>query len=103
MDAAWWSATEDGLSVTLRVTPGGRRSEIIECTPERLRVRLNAPAVDGKANAELVRFLAEAFAVRRSAVAIVRGLHARDKPVTISGPTSLPPSFFGNWFGQPTV
>ena len=99
MDAAWWSATDSGLTVTLRVTPGGRRSEIIECTAERLRVRLNAPAVDGKANAELVRFLAEAFAVRRSAVTIVRGAHAREKTVTIAGPTAPPPSLFGNWFG----
>jgi uncharacterized protein (TIGR00251 family) len=98
-DAAWWSATEGGLVVSLRVTPGGRRSEVIECTPERLRVRLNAPAVDGKANAELLRFLAEAFAVRRSAVAIVRGAHARDKTVAITGPTAPPTSIFRNWFG----
>jgi uncharacterized protein (TIGR00251 family) len=99
MDAAWWSATDDGLTLTLRVTPGGSRSEIIECTADRLRVRLNAPAVDGKANAELVRFLAEAFAVRRSAVTIVRGAHSREKTVAIAGPTTPPRSLFGNWCG----
>jgi uncharacterized protein (TIGR00251 family) len=96
MDAAWGSATDDGLTMTLRVTPGGHRSEVIECTAERLRVRLNAPAVDGKANAELVRFLAEAFAVRRSAVTIVRGSHSREKTVTITGPTTPPRRLFGN-------
>jgi uncharacterized protein (TIGR00251 family) len=96
MDAAWWSAIEGGLVVSVRVTPGGRRSEIIECGADRLRVRLNAPAVEGKANVELVRFLAEAFAVRRSAVTIVRGTHSRDKTVTITGPTSPPTPPFGN-------
>lgn len=98
-DAAWWSVTQGGLVVSLRVTPGGRRSEVIECTPERLRLRLNAPAVDGRANAELVRFLAETFAVRRSAVTIVRGAHGRDKTVAIASPTTPPASIFGNWCG----
>ncbi len=99
MDVAWCSTTDGGLTLTLRVTPGGRRSEIIECSAARLRVRLNAPAVDDKANIELVRFLAEAFNVRRSAVTIVRGAHSREKTVTIAGPTAPPPSLFGNWFG----
>jgi uncharacterized protein (TIGR00251 family) len=98
-DVAWWSATEVGLVVSVRVTPGGRRSEVIECTPERLRVRLNAPAVDGTANAELVWFLAKAFAVRRSAVTIIRGAHTRDKTVAIAGPSSPPTPIFGIWFG----
>lgn len=94
-EAAWLSVSEEGgLVVTLRVTPGGRRTEIVECTPARFRVRLNAPAVDGKANAELVRFLAELFEVRRSAVTIVRGWHTREKTVEISRPTP----FFRNWF-----
>jgi uncharacterized protein (TIGR00251 family) len=73
------------LTVHLRVTPNGRRSEVLDTTGDRLRVRIAAPAVDGKANDELARFLADLFGVRRSAVTIVAGQRAREKTVVIQG------------------
>ncbi len=45
----------------------------------RLKVRLAAPPVDGKANAQLLAFLAEAFGVPRRDVTLVRGDASRDK------------------------
>jgi hypothetical protein len=56
-------------------------------------VRVAARAVEGKANAELVRFLAELFGVRRSAITIARGERSRDKTVHVAGidaPPDLP-------------
>jgi len=50
---------------------------------ERLRIRLQAPPVDGRANAALVEFLSEAFSVPRASVSIERGLTGRDKLVRI--------------------
>ena len=44
--------------------------------------------MDGAANEELVRFLAERLGVRRSEVSIVRGLSARRKAVRIAGITA---------------
>jgi uncharacterized protein (TIGR00251 family) len=73
------------LTIRLRVTPNGRRSEVLDTTGDRLRIRLAAPAVDGKANNELIRVVAELFGVRRSAVRIVSGQRAREKTVTIHG------------------
>jgi hypothetical protein len=46
-------------------------------------VRVRAPAVDDKANDALRRLLAKHFGVRRSAVTIVRGAHARAKTIRI--------------------
>jgi uncharacterized protein (TIGR00251 family) len=86
----WWAAADDGIDVSVRVTPGARRSEVIECSPQRLRVRVSARAVDGQANAELRRFLAELFGVRRSAVTIERGEHSREKLARIRGISSPP-------------
>lgn len=57
---------------------------------DRLRIRLQAPAVEGKANLELQRFLAVAFGVRRSAITILRGEHARDKTILIRGISEVP-------------
>ena len=89
-DRTWWLAGDDSITIALRVTPGGRRSELIEITPDRLRVRVGARAVEGKANAELERFVAELFHVRRSAVSLVRGARSRDKQVRIDGIVAPP-------------
>jgi hypothetical protein len=86
----WWTPGEHAITVSLRVTPGGRRSELIEITPDRLRVRVGARAVEGKANAELERFVAELFHVRRSAVSLLSGARSRDKQVRIDGIVAPP-------------
>jgi uncharacterized protein len=68
-------------------SPGARRSEITGVADGRLRVRLAAPAHEGKANAELVRFLAASLQVPRSAVSLVAGAGARRKLVRVHGVT----------------
>ena len=55
-----------------------------------LKIRLGAPAVDGKANAELIRFLADAFGVPQRNVQIMRGEKARAKVVRIFAPAKRP-------------
>jgi hypothetical protein len=50
-----------------------------------LKIRLAAPPVDGAANDELIRFLAERLSVPRSAVTIAAGHTSRRKTVRIAG------------------
>ena len=50
-----------------------------------VRVRVAAPAVDGKANEELLEFLAEFFGVKKSYVSILRGEKGKEKTVQIEG------------------
>lgn len=50
-----------------------------------LKVRLAAPPVDGTANDELVRFVAERLGVPRRAVRLVAGAGARRKVVEVDG------------------
>ncbi len=71
--------------LAVRVVPNARKSEIAGWTDGVLRVRLHAPAVEGRANEELIRFLAELFGTRRSQVVIVRGEKAREKMLEIEG------------------
>ena len=65
--------------------PGAARSEFAGKHGERIKVRLAAPAVEGRANAALVEFLAEHFGVPRRSVRIVSGLKSRRKRVAIEG------------------
>jgi len=83
----------DGADLVLdvRVQPRASRSEIAGVHGERLRIRLQAPPVDGKANAALVEFVAGLFAVPRARVTIEHGLTGRDKRLRLQGVSSLPP------------
>jgi uncharacterized protein (TIGR00251 family) len=92
MPESWWSVEESGITIAVRVVPGARKSEVVEASQEALRIRIAAPARDGKANAEVQRFVAELFGVRRSAVSIVRGERSRDKVVEIAGLREPPPT-----------
>ena len=50
-----------------------------------VKIRLAAPPVDGAANAELVRFVAERLGVPRAAVRIAAGAGSRRKVVEVDG------------------
>jgi uncharacterized protein (TIGR00251 family) len=69
----------------LHVQPGAARSEFAGEHDGRLKLRLAAPADEGKANAELVEFLAAYFRVPKRNVRITAGLKSRRKRVIVEG------------------
>lgn len=79
----------DGESVTLavHVQPRARKSEVAGTHGDALKVRVTAPPEGGRANEEVVRILADALGVPRSAVEIVAGHTSRRKRVRIRGVT----------------
>ncbi|MEX2294024.1 MAG: DUF167 family protein, partial [Acidimicrobiales bacterium] len=82
-DAPWARRTSDGWSLTIRVQPGAVRSEVVGPHGDALRIRIASPPVDGKANAELVRFLAEHLGLPARSVEVVRGQTSRTKVVRV--------------------
>jgi uncharacterized protein (TIGR00251 family) len=50
-----------------------------------IKIKLRAPAVEGKANAALIRFLAKQLGLPRHAVVLKRGYRSRDKLIQIDG------------------
>ena len=50
-----------------------------------IKIKLRAPAVDGKANAALIKFLAERLKVPAGTIILVRGQKSRDKLIHIDG------------------
>lgn len=81
----WWEATATGMNLFVHVVPGAKKSEIAAIAAEYVRIRLHAQAVEGQANAELLRFIAQWCNVRKSAVSLVSGEHARLKKVAVDG------------------
>jgi len=67
----------------LHVQPGASRTEFAGRHGERLKLRLAARALDGKANEALVAFLAEHYKVPKRNVRIASGLKSRRKRIII--------------------
>jgi uncharacterized protein len=71
------------LILELHVQPGAARSEFAGKHGERIKLRLAARAVDGKANEALIEFLAAHYGIPKRNVQIVAGLKSRQKRVRI--------------------
>ncbi|MDM8349061.1 DUF167 family protein [Pseudomonas sp. sp1636] len=82
----------DGADLILdcHLQPKASCDEFAGLHGERLKIRLTAPPVDGKANAKLLAFLAAAFAVGKSQVSLESGQQSRQKRVRIKQPQQLP-------------
>jgi uncharacterized protein (TIGR00251 family) len=79
---------ESSIVLEVRVIPRSSKSEIVGEHNGALKVKLASPPVEGAANDELVKLLAKAFRVPKSAVEIVSGHSSRTKKVSISGAPS---------------
>ena len=88
--SGWYRWDAGDLVLNLRVQPRANRDEICDPLGERLKVRLTAPPVEGKANVQLIRFLAKEFAVSTRQVQLEAGAGSRNKRVRISNPARLP-------------
>ncbi|MCF3651074.1 DUF167 domain-containing protein [Synoicihabitans lomoniglobus] len=81
--------TDSGATCVLpiKAVPNATRSEVVGWLGDALKVKLKAPPVDGKANAELCRFLAGLFQLPKGSVTLATGASARQKRVAIHGLT----------------
>ena len=73
------------MSLSVRVIPNAARTGIAGMRDCRLVLRVNAPAVDGRANRAAVLYLAKLFGVRPSRVAPIAGEKGRHKKFEIVG------------------
>jgi len=74
-------------TLEVRAVPGAPRSEVCGWLGTQLKVKVQAPPVEGKANEVLVRFLAEALGLPRRNVELLRGDTSRQKVLRIVGLT----------------
>jgi len=73
------------VKLRVRVIPNARRTEFSGSREGEAVLRLNAPAIEGKANKAAIEFLARHFGISRSRVTLVAGEKARHKVFEIAG------------------
>jgi hypothetical protein len=72
-------------ALKLRIVPNAKRGEVSGEYGDAVKVKVAAPAVDGKANAALLEFIAEKLGVPARTVSLQHGEKSRDKLVAIEG------------------
>ena len=83
-------AVAGGLRLAVKLVPGASRQGIAGRVPapgggSALKIAVGAPAVDGKANAALIRLLAETLGVAKGTITVVAGATQRHKLLHIAG------------------
>ena len=79
------------LYLNCSVQPKTNEDRIVGLVSENLKIRIPAAPINGKANKQLIRFLAKLFHTKRTAIAIVSGLTGRHKRLCVKKPLSIRP------------
>ena len=74
-------------TLALKAIPNAPRNEVVGWLGDALKVKIHAPALEGRANDELCEFLAEQLELPRRAVTVARGGKSRQKLIRIDGLT----------------
>jgi uncharacterized protein len=82
---SWIQSTADGCVVNVRVIPRASKNQIQGVLGDALKIRLQAPPVDDKANKALVRFLAEILKRPARNIRLLSGETGRNKRILLSG------------------
>lgn len=73
------------MILKIRVIPNSKKNEVVGIINSVVKIKICAPATEGKANEELREFLADFFDVKRSGIFLKKGEHCREKIVEIDG------------------
>jgi uncharacterized protein (TIGR00251 family) len=71
--------------LSISVVPGARKSELSRAEDGAYRMRVGAPAREGKANRELLRYLSTLLEVPPSSLTVERGGASRHKVIAVRG------------------
>ena len=82
-DTPWMRVAGDGVTIEVTARPGASRRGVTGVSGERLVIGVHCGPEKGKANDELIEYLAGELRVPRSAILIVRGATSRRKTIRI--------------------
>jgi len=83
MNASWYTQTEDVIILKIYVQPGAKHNDVVGLYNDALKIRVTTPAVDGRANIALLKYIAELFDVPRRDIILKRGDISRYKSIEV--------------------
>lgn len=79
------SKLADGIKISIKVIPNSSRCEISATAEDGLKLRLDVPPVEGKANAKCIKFLSRLLDVPKTSITITSGEKSRNKVFYVRG------------------
>ena len=79
------SKTRNEVTLKIKVEPRSSRSGIVGQYGDAIKVKLNSPPLEGKANTELIEVLAKEYGIRKKDVEIISGFNSKNKLVKLKG------------------
>ena len=88
---SWYKWQANDLILLIRLQPKASKDEFVApYGDDSYKIRITAPPIDGKANKQLIQFLAKQFKVPKKSIIIEQGLTGRQKRVRIIDPKIIP-------------
>ncbi len=75
--------TDKGTIINVRLIPRGSTNKIIGVLDDAIKIKLQAPPIEGKANKALIKFLSKQLKVPASHIAIITGKTNRNKRILV--------------------
>ncbi|MDX8414793.1 DUF167 domain-containing protein [Intestinicryptomonas porci] len=69
--------------IKFRIIPNARKTELAGEYANAVKIKLSAPPIEGKANAELIKYLSKSLGVSKSSITFVSGETSKDKLLEI--------------------
>jgi len=81
----FYNIEDETVSLRIKAQPNASKSEFCEVYgDDAIKIRIKAPAVEGAANKELVKFLAKSFKVSKSDILFKTGQNSKIKIVVFA-------------------
>jgi uncharacterized protein (TIGR00251 family) len=78
------------VRIAVQVQPGAKKTEVVGLHDDALKLKLQAPPIEGRANEALVKFLSSVLSVPKSAVVITHGHTNKRKLVEVASKSLTP-------------
>ena len=76
---------ENGIKVQVKVLPNSSKCEITGIIDNAVKIKLDVPPVEGKANEKLIKFLSKVLNIPKTSISISGGEVSRNKVLFIQG------------------
>jgi uncharacterized protein len=81
--------TTGDIKLQIAAKPNSKESAIVGISEDGIEVKIGAPAMEGEANEELIKFLSKTLKCRKSDLSLEKGSKSRSKVITVSKDTGL--------------
>jgi hypothetical protein len=78
-----------GVSIEVRIQPNASKNKVVGSYGAKLKIKIQSPPVDGKANACLINYVSEIFLITKSKIHLLRGEHSREKTLFLEGVSAV--------------